>query len=450
MNKILLDPFEEAMQLAGQRGNWIVGVVETQVYWPTRKQLIFYEDKQFLLLPNNKPSQFFNGTPSPGIAIRADTYGLTREQARQEIMCFASALAWSEENQIEIVSWAGGRSPESHGIPKNIGISRYLSSEFMPTPINEAGKTALAFFREGISLSNPFYSFLSLYKAFSIAVPNGRDRNQWIKNKRKDINYPAAKERLVELETGGTDVSDYLYRQCRHAIAHADNDQFVNPDNTDDHYRLSQDLPLIRNFAELAIEEGLGIKRKSTIYSEHLYELEGFRKIFTSEFIESLKSDSNDLTVTVDVPDNLLFFAKKEHEQFPLPEMRAVEGFNNEDGILLVFESKNGVIKLQVFIDFTNEKLRFDPQQDICFSQNHEKKECIKEELAGIRFQLCILSNGHLEIWNESTVTRLGMSEGYIPLNCFVNHGYFDQHTRKLEELIKSHAGEDENKQSVL
>ena len=45
------------------------------------------------------------------------------------------------------------------------------------------------------------------------------------------------------------DVGDYLYEQCRHQIAHADREPFVNPDDTDGHFRLQQDIPLMKNFA---------------------------------------------------------------------------------------------------------------------------------------------------------------------------------------------------------
>ena len=60
---------------------------------------------------------------------------------------------------------------------------------------------------------------------------------------------------------------------CRNAIAHAEKEIFVNSGGVDDHFRLTQDIPLLRNLAVLAIEENSSIKRSQTIWHEHLYEL---------------------------------------------------------------------------------------------------------------------------------------------------------------------------------
>jgi hypothetical protein len=280
---ILVNPFEEANRLATERGDWIVAAVETQVFWPGKKQVVFYDSKTFMLLPLGEPIPPHQVRQLPAIALRADAYGLTREQARREIMRFASALSWRERGKIEIVSWTGGNIPRSMGIMRNNTVTDYMSSEYLPTLKDETSATALAFYREGMSLDNPFYAFLSFYKAFTVAVPDGRTRGDWLSSKRVDIKDPDAKRRLEELESQGVDVSIYLYDKGRHAIAHADREPHVNSDSTDDHFRLSQDLPLMRNFAELAIEIQLGIKSISTIHREHLYELEGFRNLMPKE-----------------------------------------------------------------------------------------------------------------------------------------------------------------------
>ena len=207
--KFQLNPFDEAKRLASQNGQWVVAVVETQLFWPKKMQVVSYEGKEFILLPAGEPNPPFYTRQLPAISLRADAYGLTREQARREIMRFASALSWRERGKIEIVTWTGGNIPRSMGIIWNNGIIDYLSSEHLPTITNEKSAAALAFYREGASLDNPFYAFFSFYKAFSVAIPDGQTRSQWIANKRSEIDNSDAKKRLEELESQGIDVSNY-------------------------------------------------------------------------------------------------------------------------------------------------------------------------------------------------------------------------------------------------
>ena len=176
--RVLVNPFDEAEKLAMERGKWVVGILETRIFWPTKKQTIHYDGKLFLLLPVEKHEGSSTST-QPAIAIKACAYDLSPETARKELLRFASALSWREGLKVEIIGWSGGNLPRSMGIIRNSGISDYLNEDHLPTPENESARTALAFYREGISLDNPFYSFLSLYKAFSVAIPNGRARDGW-------------------------------------------------------------------------------------------------------------------------------------------------------------------------------------------------------------------------------------------------------------------------------
>lgn len=82
-------------------------------------------------------------------------------------MRFASALSWRESEKVEIVMWSAGNLPRSMGLSRNNSITEFLESEHLPLAQSEAALSALAFYREGVSLDNPFYSFLSLYKAFT-------------------------------------------------------------------------------------------------------------------------------------------------------------------------------------------------------------------------------------------------------------------------------------------
>ena len=434
--RILVDPFDEAEKLSRKSGKWVIGIVETRVFWPKRKQTILYDGKVFLLLP----AEHREGAPAPiqpAIAIKSDEYRLSHEDARSEILRFASSLSWRESQKIEIISWSGGNLPRSIGIMRNVGIRDYLDEEHLPVTSSETAKTALAFYREGISLDNPFYSFLSLYKAFSIAIPDGRTRDAWMTANCSRLDDEKARKRLSEIEDLGTQVGTYLYEKCRHAIAHADKELFVNPDNTDDHFRLTKDIPLMRNFAELAIEESFAIKRASTIRREHLFELEGFRHMLPEDVLKKLK-DSKAIpeTIEVELPDQYFLTAKKRHEQHQLPKMSLIRGGWIVGGLILDFQSEAGAIELRVMLDFKEEKLRFDPLTGFRIIQNRDNHEMAREEIAGLLFQRCIFSNGHIEIWDSQIDRRLGCSESYIPVNFRINDEYFEQEIAALKTII--------------
>jgi hypothetical protein len=435
--KIIFNPFEEANKLAVENGDWVVAVVETQVFWPKLKQTVLYEGKDYLLLPLGEPTGPFATRQLPAIALRADSYGLSRENARKSIMQFASALSWREGAKIDIVGWGGGNLPRSMGIIRNNAVTDYLDGEHLPSPQDDRARAALAFYREGVSLDNPFYSFLSFYKAFSVAVSEPQSRGQWIFGKRGEITRGQAKERLDELERDGNEVGNYLYQAGRNAIAHADREPFVNPDDADDHFRLSRDAPLMRAFAELAIEERFGVKRKTTIYREHLYELEGFRKVIPEEAINAFKDGrGTDLTFQVDLPEHFLVVARKGPEQHALRSMKIVTGQCFDHGVVMDFRSNLEVVTIRVILNFADEKLEFDPLRHISVSARRDDSDGVLEEIAALEAMRCILSNGHLEIWNPEG-ERLGASEGYLPMNAFVNVEYFEAELRNLKGRLE-------------
>jgi methylamine utilization protein MauJ len=247
--------------------------------------------------------------------------------------------------------------------------------------------------------------------------------------------------RADELEADGQDVGTYLLNQCRHAVAHADREPFVNPDDLDDHVRLHKDLPLIRNLAELAIEQSFRIKRRSTIYREHLYELDGFRQMIPTPIVDALKrGDRLPEDAEITFPDNILLIARHGPDRCQLSNMTLTNGAWIDGGLILDFQSATGTIKLRAMLDFAEEKLHFDPIRSLIITPDRTDRNRVVEELAVLRFQRCILSNGHLEIWDSDSETRLGCSETFIPVNCFVNDKYFDSDSAALESILASPA----------
>jgi hypothetical protein len=80
----------------------------------------------------------------------------------------------------------------------------------------------------------------------------------------------------------------HLRESSRHAIAHAQADPIINPDDPRDARRLRSELPIIEALGVLAIEQRLGIQSGHTIWKEHLYELRGWKPVFGAAIIAAV------------------------------------------------------------------------------------------------------------------------------------------------------------------
>lgn len=171
------NPFDEAEQLQKSVGTWITAGIETRMFWPKHLQTLSYDGRLFLLQPVLGDE---HGESLPAIAIRTDTYGLSDIQAKAAIMRLASALSWREGQKLEVVMWGGGNRPYRMGIARSHGITEVLSDENRCSSENDEALKALAYYREGLSLDNPFHAFLGFHKAFSRSLPDGKTRGPWI------------------------------------------------------------------------------------------------------------------------------------------------------------------------------------------------------------------------------------------------------------------------------
>ena len=83
------DPFERAEQYQAQRGGWVVGGLETQVFWPNRAKLIIFEGLEFLLQPAISEGQHRS---LPAIALRVNGQGMAVNEGRAAVMRQATAI----------------------------------------------------------------------------------------------------------------------------------------------------------------------------------------------------------------------------------------------------------------------------------------------------------------------------------------------------------------------
>ena len=80
----------------------------------------------------------------------------------------------------------------------------------------------------------------------------------------------SASERLRELSQK-PDIGAYLYHQGRCAVAHAFDQDVVDPDSYTDTERLFADLSLMRELAEICIEKEFGVLRPDRFWSQQIF-----------------------------------------------------------------------------------------------------------------------------------------------------------------------------------
>lgn len=131
---------------------------------------------------------------------------------------------------------------------------------------NTKAQIALALYREGLTINSVPFAFLSYFKVLNILwkdkyIGGVNELVEGIRSLLPKLEDDLAKERLVDLKKNEPDVPKYLYKSGRCAIAHAHSDPIVDPDDVQEIRRLSSDLPIIKEIAEIIIGEVLRVSR---------------------------------------------------------------------------------------------------------------------------------------------------------------------------------------------
>lgn len=99
-----------------------------------------------------------------------------------------------------------------------------------------------------------------------------------------------AQQRLAELQKTEPNIGEYLWKQSRNAIAHANTNPILDPDMPTDRAGAMKDADLMEGLAEVFSQEELGVPSQRKIWHKHLYELEGFRRLFGEALTARLKA----------------------------------------------------------------------------------------------------------------------------------------------------------------
>lgn len=231
---------------------WVVAAVKARFGWPTSRMCIQFRGREFLLRPETDEL-------TPSICIR-DEKGLTLREGHNLVNRFLSALAWSQGAGADVMSIVGssGNEPICLGKGELRRIADPWHMVYLPQPTSEMALRALAVFREALSLENPAYRFLGLFKILNIRFSSGTDQKNWINQNLSALKDSRSLERLQQL-AHEKDIGAYLYHQGRCAVAHAFASDVIDPDVSEDIRRLEDDGFLMQELAELLISKELDV-----------------------------------------------------------------------------------------------------------------------------------------------------------------------------------------------
>jgi len=425
----LRDLRSDAERLQHQVGDWVVAGVETTAPWPTKDQVVPYQGLDFILRASTEDR-------APTVCLNARVHGLTSAQARDAILRFGSAMAWSGDWRFEVTMWVGGSHPIGIGRMRGSMVQDFFDVDELGAINDDDTATALAFFREGVTTHNPFYAFLNLYKVIAFIHRNneGKVRGKWISEALPRLTERRAVDRLAALQKDGTDAAKYLWEEGRNAIAHSEKGTFVNPDRIGDQERIERDLPVIQAMARLAIEEHYGVHHRLSPKLARRSPVAGFLAVFGEDLRQTVLAGEALGKTPIKVPDSLTVLVRRGGDVHAFEGMVISAMDQVEDGLILMMCSADNTVRLNCLVNLRSDALEME-HGDIEHDLNRSSRSSLDVARRVHAFIWAYLCNGSLEIWNEESDTLLGKSEPYMPVNMFVRPAWHDECLAALATL---------------
>lgn len=391
-------------------GHWIVASIDQSFGWPKENLIILYEGFELFILGYQSESDLY-----PGIAVKLSEK-MTGSKAKEIIPKFLSCINWVNDGFIRIKSWSGGNLPSRMGGDiAGKHLTTHFRLSYIPSGLTSDAYLALALFREGNALRfvHPGYSFLSYYKIINLINRKGAAQKKWIKQNLKQIGHDG-KKRKEELEKDGCVVEDYLYHSCRCALAHAGTDPTVNPDDVDDNVRFHKDLPLIRDLAHEVIKINFLVATRQEIYRKHLYELSGFKEYLPKKILKRIiEEESFEVDTSKWKQISIRQWCDK---RYGVLENLYICGFYAEQKqALMQCRSKDGFFKIQLILDFAEERLHIDAN-NVSINKEANEKAC-DYAIDMYRYLKDLVLNGSEEVWDNTSNKCLGRKDPNIPVN---------------------------------
>jgi hypothetical protein len=401
-----------------QSGDWIVANISTNSFWPITSQKVRWRGVDIWIMPIMKG--FY-----PAVAMKVPP-GKSRTECEELVLRFLSTLSWVEERgfMVEGGGLSGGNLPRPMGRDKQRGfaICDEFDLSYFPEVTDEKAMLALGLMREGRGLNHVGYAFLSFYRVIEVAFSTDKQRIVWISAALVNLHGHGVKEALDGIKAQGVaDIGQHLFQSGRCAMAHANRKPIVDPDKPADVRRLGSELPIVRALAMKAIEEVFGVNTRGTNYDNHLYELDGFKKILGPDIVAHVQNGTVPAEQPMlDIPDISVRIRRKENYA-PLDGLRCRRVGYVGKTVYMDFQSLQGDVEFRFALDFSAERIVFDLFADI-FVRDNGTVEAAERGHEVKRFEQDYFGNGQLHIINADTGELIGRKDAYVPLNMYLDH----------------------------
>ncbi|MCK4816851.1 hypothetical protein KA005_13865 [bacterium] len=192
---------------------------------------------------------------------------------------FLSSLSWQNNSKISLQYSGGIGAPEKvplkkakskiHNYRPQISFSDYSKGYYdiceIPNIETENQKIALTLFREALHSNNEYLTFLFFWQ---VLETGGNEPIGWVnKVYRKEKNFNrllVSKDEVNHLPLNGKSLGNYLYDDCRNAIAHIKRDQGkveLKLDSPEDKRRIAISTNVVKKFARFYIEDKLKLQK---------------------------------------------------------------------------------------------------------------------------------------------------------------------------------------------
>jgi hypothetical protein len=249
---------------------WNVGL-ETGIGWVHKQIEVEFDGHVFIVHPFGRDelptvSIAYEALGYPDPPLRKDPLGEPRcadlNEALRLKQRFLSALAWVSDAGLSTHGHEGGAG-HPHAAPRDgpIGTVNFgRTFEWLPNPDSDEARLALALYREGLSVNSVPYQFLGFAKVLNIRLRSEHEHVRWINENLDEIKDLVVRLRIDALRAAHRNIGRYLYRERRHAVAHAIGSRSpLNPDDPDHVLRLAEDVPLMKALARHFMVAELGV-----------------------------------------------------------------------------------------------------------------------------------------------------------------------------------------------
>jgi hypothetical protein len=232
---------------------WMRITVETEIEWPAEETTVEYKGDSYTLLP---PTDEFDAE----VRMRYDDPSEFLKTV-EKINRFLTALSWWNRQPAKAKYRQCITHPTalriSNKVPTPLIKHFKFPSEFQE-PTDPKAKLCLALYREAMSMRYSPFKFLGYFKIINTVEP--KKFAKWINDNIHVITNETALERIAKIKLTEPDVGEYLYVSSRCAAVHTFCDPVADPDNPADVFRISEDIPIVKAFAEYIIEKIYNVK----------------------------------------------------------------------------------------------------------------------------------------------------------------------------------------------